>query len=177
MKAIPTEYEGVRYRSKCEAQFAYWLHHINRAIDIYVCADGERKQRITQSGCTGFEYEPVLVNGFNCDFMVWRLQIKDRSVLPQSFITFIEYKPSRPTDTYISNWVEKVHHTLDSMESSGVDTSKMCFCIYYGSVYTESRGVVRVGMPERAISDSSHDWCGVLRDLMLSYRYDLQGSI
>jgi len=82
MKARPTEYENVVYRSKFEAQFAAYMN-----TDGVISYD--------------FEYEPdwLQVDDYVPDFGVtWK---GVRSI----YIDVIEVKPSRPTETYIKEFV------------------------------------------------------------------------
>ena len=77
MKPTPTEYKGIRFRSKSEAVFAYAIEQSR--VGIWV-------------------YEPFLslpLDGYTPDFL---LCIKSQKSIG-AFL--IELKPSKPTDTYI----------------------------------------------------------------------------
>lgn len=88
MKARPTEYRGICFRSKSEARLALLFDHLK----------------------LHWFYEPkslTLDNGYVPDFAILDLYVYDRdedvqlnaSTLPE--LKIIEYKPSRPTNTYI----------------------------------------------------------------------------
>ena len=173
MKANPTEYKGVRYRSKCEAQFALWLHWVHRSFDAHILLDEERKSRITQDGCTGFEYEPKLPCELQCDFMTWRTELCEGSVVPKLVMTFIEYKPSRPTQTYVENWAKKVRKCQAEMEAINHKPDRVQFFIYYGSAYESNCGILRIEGSDD-IREVDNDWCAQIRGDMLAYRFDLQ---
>lgn len=72
----PTEFEGIRFRSKSEAQFAFWLNQM-----------GYR-----------WQYEPSTLQlecGYVPDFVVvlhWRHTFD---------VTLVEYKPRKPSQTYL----------------------------------------------------------------------------
>ena len=79
LEATPTEYKGIRFRSKSEAIFA-------RALDL--------------TPDLLWEYEPVETeSGWKPDFRVDDYFGPDHTVLS----SLVEYKPSRPTDTYMRN--------------------------------------------------------------------------
>lgn len=82
-KAVPTEYKGVRFRSKSEACFAMYLDHYNVL----------------------WEYEPkelALECGYVPDFRIIRHSAK------AFYCELIEYKPSMATDTYLHVVMEKL---------------------------------------------------------------------
>lgn len=79
----PTEFAGVRFRSKSEAVFA----------------------RCLSLAGNQWKYEPGTIAGHGWDFIV-----KRRSSNLESFV-FIEYKPSRPTMCYVDSLVERMRKT------------------------------------------------------------------
>jgi hypothetical protein len=173
MKARPTEYKGVEYRSKSEAQFALWLHWVHQGYDQNIVGVDERKHRITQDGCTGFEYEPKLPGEFQCDFMTWRTAFKNGFVFPRLLFCFIEYKPTRPTETYIRDWLKKANNCCRSISLSRDTDGIFEFRIYYGSAYSQDGGIV-VLHSDGSIEEQNTNWCEKLRGHMLAYRFDLQ---
>lgn len=97
MKPIPTEYAGVRFRSKSEAVFA-------RCLDL---------------AGWNWTYEPSGTSHL-CehawDFAVWQRGKQS---------SYIEYKPSEPTRTYVDNlhaavedyWISKANCRIELIES------------------------------------------------------------
>jgi hypothetical protein len=87
LKAIPTEYNGIRFRSKSEAIFA-------RCLDL-----------------VGFywEYEPEVQpeKRYATDIRSWDFLIAGNGIGPNLIrhneIMLVEYKPSQPTETYVEN--------------------------------------------------------------------------
>ncbi|MFN9583403.1 MAG: hypothetical protein ACK566_12170 [Bacteroidota bacterium] len=132
-EARPTEYKGVRYRSKCEAMFARYL-------------DLEREESVRCGfGPGGFEYEPSYldVDGWKPDFLKWF--VIDQVVVgnfcgPGIRYVVIEYKPSRPTGTYIEEFVERVTKLRHRLLSSGcLFALEIEAAIYFGSVFNTDR--------------------------------------
>lgn len=89
-KAIPTEYKGIRFRSKSEACFAKYLDHHQstwRPLPFF------------------WEYEPqslTLEDGYTPDF---------RTIYCGAghiYCSLIEYKPTLPTETYAFSVLEKL---------------------------------------------------------------------
>ena len=76
-KATPTDYKGIRFRSKSEAIFA-------RAMDL--------------AGITEWVYEPDSFDGYTPDFSVV-VQISGWSVDPLNYL--IEYKPASVSKAYL----------------------------------------------------------------------------
>ncbi len=193
-EATPTEYRGVRYRSKCEAMFA-------RYLDI-------------SPSCSCFEYEPAVyeIDGIAPDFVsnyvyhpiaqeprcdrcgkVHSMQFvqfeceecgesctKFRRMDFTVSTTIIEYKPSRPTRAYIDNCFGqffKIHHSLRF--SIGDDAYNFDYAIYFGSAYSNVDSIGRVFMSSFGGSELSHhvvmsDWIGDFRQDLLRYRFDLE---
>lgn len=176
MKATPTEYKGVSYRSKCEAQFALWLHCVHRGFDQHFIGAEERRHKITQNGCTGFEYEPKLPGEFQCDFLTWRCAFRKGFVFPQMLICLIEYKPARPSETYVRNWLRKAEACRQSIALSREIRGIFEFRIYYGSAYTQDGGIITL-YSDGSSEDREANWCEQLRGHMLAYRFDLREEL
>ena len=82
MEARPTEYRGIVFRSKSEAQLAYMFEH-------------------STLGVTDWIYEPEkfkLPNGYCPDFLIYM----------KSLILLIEYKPTIPSETYVKTFYERL---------------------------------------------------------------------
>jgi hypothetical protein len=178
MKARPTEYKGVRFRSKSEAVFA-------RYLDLWLEADQgvsprpNRRSGIVSRGGGGFEYEPItMVNGWHPDFMLWRTMLPSGdgsrfySNIPKTEIEFIEYKPSRPTKTYCEEWLQKVGQWIDlSIENESEFHYWTGFAIFFGSPFSSAeRGVIR--FEKTFFYDFPIDWVDEYPSLM-DYRFDL----
>jgi len=88
----PTEYCGVRFRSKSEAVFA-------RCLDLA----GHR-----------WQYEPGSIAGHQWDFLIDRKNSigKYGRAFPKHWerFLFIEYKPSEPTMAYVDSIVQRMRH-------------------------------------------------------------------
>jgi hypothetical protein len=84
----PTEYAGVRFRSKSEAVFA-------RCLDLA----GHK-----------WQYEPGLIAGHQWDFLIDRKYSHGRfhSEKSRDRFVFIEYKPSEPTMAYVDSIIERM---------------------------------------------------------------------
>lgn len=132
IEAIPTEWKGVRYRSKCEAMFAVWLHNnainANRAIQNY--------GHTFQVGFD-FQYEPqsLVIGRWAPDFFVARvfLDFLKQEVFPKTSYAYevIEYKPSEPTRTYVDCFKERCARLHQKLFLEKWVT----YSIYYGSPY------------------------------------------
>jgi hypothetical protein len=179
MKARPTEYKGVRFRSKSEAVFAryldLWLEDAN-SIPMY--QDAATRGLITKSH-GGFQYEPrTLIGGWCPDFLFWMVTPPHGDndyfcwSVPLLDMTYIEYKPSRPTDTYIDEWREKTEQWAQlAAENSIEHLRRTDFRIYYGSPFSSApRGIIHFECGE---CDTQEDWVDQFPSLM-DYRFDLQ---
>lgn len=108
MDAKPTEYRGVRFKSKSEAQLAYMFDNSCFGIDFWI-------------------YEPEkfkLSNGYIPDFLVY---IKGE-------IFIVEYKPKEPTETYFWNWL--INYVKYPNELGLLSGCMLLFgSIYNGGIY------------------------------------------
>ncbi len=163
-EATPTEYRGVTYRSKCEAMFARYL----------VLRDSK--------GCkaSGFEYEPdgFEEHGWNLDFLAWRSLSFVNSVskhkIPTMFYEWIEYKPSFPTKSYCDKLSKNFCKLAEKMEYHDGLVLRSGFCLYYGSVFTEVRGVI--DFLHGRVCNDEHDWLAGYEDDIRSTRFDLENA-
>lgn len=192
-KATPTEYKGIAYRSKCEAMFA-------RYLDLDLCEQASISEFLARrrghdvtipSSCGCFAYEPNTgIPGWNTDFLVVEHEVSWPEVWATKRIKlhWIEYKPSRPTITYIRKWAAKACEWYDANGRTVFDGDK--FSIYYGNPYTypdKAASVIAVYpnlsrsddvesflmIPERQQEEAEFDWLANVHDDLMAYRFDL----
>lgn len=160
----PTEYRGITYRSKCEAMFARWLEH-------QYCPETQLIQYEPRWASCG-EYVP--------DFLTQSpvmLHHRDNTDIAKfaTCIELIEYKPSRPTSTYINDVSQKLLRIADEVIRERLSVPYvMCF-LYWGSVYSPDRGRVNFGHTEHVYNEA--DWIGSHQDDLRHYRFDLMESM
>lgn len=169
LKPRPTEYKGVRYRSKSEAMFARWLE-LECECEQY----------------DGFAYEPTRMGQFGWvpDFVAWKLVLPASHLkspycdnIPEIDYAVIEYKPSIPTETYLDEWVVRCRSLREFLVAEGPFSSRLRFFLYYGSVFSSEVGCVYV---EDDYSDwyyndvDSCDWLEMHRGSILATRFDLR---
>ena len=171
MTARKTEYKGVVYRSKSEAMFSRWIE-----LDL------------TGLDCEwGFEYEPALwVDSWQPDFLVW--WVMPPEPVPVLNYRLIEYKPSLPTETCIDEFEERCSRLLKMFDNRfRHDFSRNCECrLYYGSVWTQERGVIQIDSDFGPRDDfsvrrsrsprSEDDWLADYEHAVKQTRFDLQQS-
>ena|SRR5690348_4461189 len=144
----PTEYDGVKFRSKGEAIFAksLYLH--------------------------GFlwEYEPERLtasDGWVPDFLaVWRL--KDKSLV----VGLIEYKPSTPTDSYLSLMQKRVIEL-------GFGYKKCAFThvvLAAGNSFSDEKVVFELGNKSLKWRKPERTWLFDYWDQASRHRFDLTGG-
>jgi hypothetical protein len=171
MTARKTEYRGVVYRSKSEAMFARWL-------ELVLQAESE-----CSNACFGFEYEPRLeVDRWTPDFLVW--EVTPPEPFPAMRYTLIEYKPSRPTDTYVEEFRQRCERLLATYDERGwIEISRQCDCeLYYGSIWTEQRGYIEcisdfgpdVAYNIQIAQETEWNWLGAHEDAVRRTRFDLK---
>lgn len=97
-KAIPTEYMGVKYRSKSEAILAYCLYNSKVISHLQYEPKGSGKNWL-----------------HSWDFS---FRVKDKKYL-------VEYKPSFPTDTYVENLTKKLHSNRTCLLIMGSPWNKL----------------------------------------------------
>ena len=164
MEARPTEYDGIVYRSKCEAMFA-------RALDL------------KRDFCNAFTYEPEWGGG-KTDFATMKLTGKfcdNGYPLSCTEVRCIQYKPARPTFTYANEfrkeWSDRRLLELRRllMENGAVSGLVLIYPeIIWGSVYSTDRG--RVWIDKGVCRFESMDWLASVEQEVRTYRYDLQNS-
>lgn len=165
-EATPTEYLGVRYRSKSEAMFARFLHLEGKSTGFSNCVG------------SGFEYEPegFSVGRWSLDFLAWRVfsapNIATEIRIPTIIYLWIEYKPSRPSGAYIEKLRKNFERLQDSLSFYDGLVVRSGFYLYYGSVYTESRGIF--DFCGGVVQESKENWLGRFELDVSNYRYDLE---
>lgn len=184
-KPVATEYKGVRYKSKCEAMFAMELDlRLLFSADFWSCKGKGR--RITIAGVGGFQYEPeTFVDGWNPDFLTWDIRNphndrqSDYWCVPIIYYEIIEYKPTKPTKTYIDNFCFNCEKWVEIAEQKAVDlTWRTSFKIYFGNPFSENRdnGIgyveIDVSQGEAVYYIIEEDWW-INREEILEYRFDL----
>lgn len=180
MKARPTEYKGIRFRSKSEAVFARYLD-----LTLDELAETGTAANVASGSRGGFRYEPKThIDGWNPDFLMWQVDLPHErfeggnffSSIPRLNETYIEYKPSRPTDTYVNEWFDYVSKWKDVARNNSPERWwRSDFRIYYGSVFSSAdRGVLQTNPVGEIFDDKQNDWVAGLEDELKSYRFDLQ---
>jgi hypothetical protein len=171
LKAIPTEYRGVRYRSKSEAMFARWLEL--DAEEAMVLPFGFKS--------FGFEYEPkgICVDGWSLDFLRWRVQSRENTatglLIPTISYDFIEYKPSKPNATYLEVLGRRFRELQENLEFYDGLVCRSSFYCYYGSVFNNSRGRAQFDFSGSFCCDDD-DWLDVFEEDIRDFRFDLEVS-
>lgn len=107
-KAVPTVFDGVKYRSKSEAIVAYTLSRIPQLIWVY------------EPSLKGFS--------FAVDFMC------TISTGEETFWFLMEYKPSKPSEAYIEKCIRDFSSFAVAM---GDPDSFMGFWIVWGSPFKD----------------------------------------
>ena len=161
MEARPTEYNGVVYRSKCEAMFA-------RALDL------------KKDFCDSYIYEPEW-GGVKTDFATMKVSgaFYDGYPLVRLEIRCIQYKPARPTFTYANEfrneWTEsRFMEVRQHITENGIVPIFMQIYpeIVWGSIYDTDRG--RVWIDNGVCRFEPMDWLAPVELEVRTYRYDLQ---
>jgi hypothetical protein len=188
MEATPTEYKGIKYRSKCEAMFAMHLElELEEGASIQQAISREHGKRITH-GSGGFEYEPqTLIEGWNPDFLVWETFPASGWTASSFFhqvptldMRFIEYKPSIPTRSYIEKFAKGYSRWQKIASNESLEHfHRTRASIYYGSPYTKNRasGVGKIDIcPNDDYCDDHEDWGVNTFEQIFAYRFDLVQS-
>lgn len=182
LEARPTEYKGIRYRSKSEAMFARYLE-LEAELSALDCSVSGPfyEQRCFGNGASGFVYEPegLEVDGWKPDFLEWRVcgGKLHQSQIPHLSYRMIEYKPSKPTKTYADEFAMRTAAILERFDNLGLwEFSRRCdAAIYYGSVFNNDRGTVMVDSlcVEWITESQGGDWLANFEDEVKTTRFDL----
>lgn len=180
LKAVPTEYKSIVYRSKSEAMFARYLEldlEESAAIHRY-----HRHKNIFGSG-GGFVYEPryLSVQGWLPDFLVWRVWPRYDEIVPVISYAVIEYKPSRPTATYVKKFFSKcfvLHEAF--INTLGNDVAyRTDYQLYFGSVFNDDDGLfqsISIGPESIGYCEQAGGWLANYADEIKATRFDLEAA-
>ncbi len=170
-----TEYKGIVFRSKSEAMFARYLE-LEAEEDADLCGPGGPfgSRNCISSMLSGFQYEPeyLAVDGWVPDFVRWRIVgPRDANCLPKLAFDVIEYKPSRPTETYVKAFMSR----CDELGRRYGPYLHLCFVIYYGSIWTTERVLLHVYESKAGwvASQVEEDWLVNFEDAVKATRFDL----
>jgi hypothetical protein len=181
MKPTPTDYKGVRYRSKSEAVFA-------RYLDLWLEEDSGIKGAMNNDsrvGIGGFQYEPEPpIGNWNPDFIVWRVfpPRKPRlstcllNTMPFLDSEYIEYKPALPAISYLEEWSRKIKQVRRLIKTGQYFSHHIStrFSVFYGSPFSDrDRGRIVFGFNK--VSHEEYDWVDYFPSLM-DYRFDLKNG-
>ena len=157
--ATPTDYKGVRFRSKSEAMFARYLDWIAQAIPL------------------SWVYEPeyLRVDEWVPDFLVCEVHKHERHIYTVAKV--IEYKPSRPSDAYIERLHERYKELARSPQAIQIPESTVTkTLLLWGSPYSDESDIIEFeddDFTTRATAWLSHN----AKNVMLSHRFDLERSV
>jgi hydroxymethylpyrimidine pyrophosphatase-like HAD family hydrolase len=145
IKAIPTTYKGISFRSKTEARFAVALDRMTGVYD--------------------WHYEQERIGDWLVDFTVW---IEERL----DVCLHIEIKPSEPTKEYI-RWIAS--QTKGMTKAEGVAHVPLLLVIdphkiyYIGDPLNDQETILC-----RFLACVFLDRYSAVHDLSLNYRFDLE---
>lgn len=152
-KAIPTEYLGVRYRSKSEAQFA---------LALGMCG----KHQV-------LEYEPQFlgVDDWVPDFLI--LSQKEPGTEIEALI--IELKPTSPTETYLSNLASKMQAARDCLYFPQIEALVISGSFYQSNIF-QVRELSACLPCEDGFFKPAYDlvFHETKQQAVLNYRFDLE---
>jgi len=176
-QAVPTEYKGIVYRSKCEAMFARFLELDIYERQFFCSSEGPLFPGNTfnyQSG--GFVYEPKGLDEdrWAPDFLRWCIHLYPNADVPLLIYDIIEYKPSKPTQTYIKRFAKRCLLIRDRMLRNGTHDFQVNLLLYWGSVFNENTGVVSVnGDTGDFTIQEDYDWLADYEEDIKETRFDL----
>lgn len=173
-EARPTEYMGIRFRSKSEAMFARYLE-LHLEENKSNCASYSALYGVIGEGSGGFAYEPksFSIGGWCFDFLLWKTDWDEDLGVPRLLMQFIEYKPSKPTDTYVQEFEDRCLKLFPKWETFMDNWSAS---IYYGSVFNVNRGrgdCQPVAHDKWSLVWNDVDWLMNFEDKVKSTRFDL----
>jgi hypothetical protein len=182
-QARPTEYKGVVYRSKCEAMFARYLE-----LDLADAVDeacelsrygGPFFTGVTSSGGWGFVYEPPkpTVGRWVFDFLAWQMSYSHEICAPVFKLTWIEYKPSNATETYVNEFQQRCKKAFtEDFFANGIPVGyEVEAHLYCGSVFNSDRMFVRCvpAVGGSVLIREQFDWLEIYVEEIKSTRFDL----
>lgn len=158
MAPVPTEFRSVRYRSKSEAMFAAYLDRFNN---------------------TRFIYEPNLnFPDHQFDFLL--TQASSTQDCHYATVDVIEYKPTKPTETYVDLWDGWCDALLEDHPGEGPHgfllggiVQVQCM-LYFGNIWTPAgqRGFL-VHRLDRPPDLFRANWMEGHESYLRSIRFDL----
>jgi len=167
MQARPTEYNGVRYRSKSEAMFA-------RYLELTIDREFSRKNANCGANCRrgGFIYEPefLRLDDWTPDFFFWQVYASKHAE-PAITGSAIEYKPARPTETYVDEFDRRC---------CALSEKAPYYCsyeLYWGGFFGGESGLI-VWAPGYGpfVESSESGWTESFGDAIRSTRFDLEAA-
>jgi hypothetical protein len=145
IKAIPTTYKGIRFKSKTEARFAVALDKIPKVYD--------------------WSYEQEKVGEWLPDFFVWFEKRVD-------VCFYIELKPTKPTDEYME-WIGAQTKQIKHVDGVAIiPILLLADAVSVASIghYTDSQSE----MMARCLACCFMDYYSLIKDVVAHYRFDLQ---
>lgn len=168
MEARPTEYKGIRYRSKSEAMFARWLE-----ISIGEEFNFDRLNCGGRCGAGGFVYEPsfLTIGEWTPDFFRWAIHTS-KATYPSVYGTSIEYKPSKPTITYLDEFAIRCSALTE------IAPYPCSYELYYGGFFDKPAGLI-LWDADYGIHEAPHyefNWIGGHAPEVMATRFDLEAA-
>jgi hypothetical protein len=198
MKPRPTDFLGVRFRSKCEAMFALYLtqtHFRDTPLEYLSTCEKTIFYDKLFPGIGGIQYEPRTdIDSWNPDFLIWNwgFDFSVNNVIPffpvDCWFAYIEYKPKRPSIAYLDNWIAgvKLWHEQEYAKEliQFCPQAERAFALYYGSVFEENRNANcgrmfvdiftdKNGTTVYQFEDRPGDWVSERESIVRQYRFDL----
>lgn len=174
----PTEYRGILFDSKSEAQFARFLELRHEDTASSFSCDGEQFIANTFGNMLGgFTYHPELFRqgDYVPDFLRWHVACGETGMVAINY-ELIECKPSEPTKVYIKEFFGRSDFFFEKAKllygERGAD--RLTVSIYFGNSWNESRGRYMKSISNR-ITEDRWDWLQPFEERVCSFRYDLEG--
>jgi hypothetical protein len=145
MQPIPTEFNGVLYRSKLEAEWACFLEHTPNV--------------------TEYTYEPKLVIGYTPDFLV-------KVEHPAIAEAILEVKPKTPTDAYIQH---KFKHMASYLCSHVQDLYVIAYGSWWGAEIPKLLTFRHTLVPQHKVLRNLFPGCVRAVAKVKTHRFDLKG--
>lgn len=161
----PTEYKGIRYRSKSEAMFA-------RFLELTIETEFSRNALSRNNFRGGFVYEPqwLSLGEYIPDFFFWQVYASKHSE-PAIYGSAIEYKPARPTATYIDEFGKRC------CALSEMAPHYCSYELYWGGFFGGESGLV-VWTPGSIpfVESSESGWAERFGEQIRGTRFDLEAA-
>jgi hypothetical protein len=135
----------------------------------------------------GFCYEPsgFVVDRWSLDFLRWKVVSQpNRSTgltIPTIFYDFIEYKPSKPTNAYLSTLARRFATLCRNLAFYDGLICRSNFYCYYGSVFNTDGDIIALdgpsefwmSHPENAWTYLESNWIHLYQEEISNTRFDL----